>query len=79
MALIVHGQCGKTWSGARREHCAGCHETFNSAKAGDKHRRSGKCLDPVQAGLYPVEHSWGTSWQTSPPGTGFIPGEGRHG
>lgn len=73
---IVHGECGTTWTGLRREHCAGCHETFNSTKAGDKHRRSGVCLDPEAAGLYPVEHSWGVSWQTSPPGTGYIPGGG---
>lgn len=31
-------RCGKTYSGLRTEHCMVCHETFNSAAAGDKHR-----------------------------------------
>lgn len=33
-----HGSCGKTWSGANREHCPVCCETFNSHGAGDMHR-----------------------------------------
>ncbi len=81
MTHIVHGQCGKTWTGLRREHCAGCHETFNSTTAGDRHRRGGRCLDPGAprpegAGLFPVEHPWGICWQTSPPGA-YIPGGGE--
>lgn len=72
MTLIVHPQCGKTWSGLRREHCPACHETFNSTFAGDKHRKGEpapgrRCVHPADAGLVPVEHSWGICWQT--PGT----------
>ena len=69
MTLIVHHQCGKTWSGFRREHCPACHETFNSTFAADRHRRGEfgpdrHCVAPAEAGLVAVEHSWGTCWQT---------------
>lgn len=50
----------------------GRQETFNSDSAAEKHRagRPGidrRCLPPADAGLVPVEHSWGTCWQA--PGT----------
>lgn len=70
--MITHAACGKTWTGLRRAHCPACHETFNSDSAAEKHRagRPGidrRCLPPADAGLVPVEHSWGTCWQA--PGT----------
>lgn len=72
MSLIVHPQCGKAWSGLRREHCPACHETFNSSFAADKHRKgehgvNRHCITPAQAGLLAVQYEWGTVWQT--PGT----------
>lgn len=68
MDLITHPGCGKQWSGLRRGHCPACHETFNSGTAGDRHRvgtpgTDRRCLPPVDAGLVPVEHTWGICWQ----------------
>lgn len=68
--LYTHGECGRFWSGLRRQHCPACHETFNSTWAADKHRVGAfgvdrRCLDPQEAGLVAVEHEWGTCWQDS--------------
>lgn len=30
--------CGATWTGAKMEHCAECHETFSGTRSGDRHR-----------------------------------------
>jgi hypothetical protein len=58
--------CGAHWSGTRTAHCGGCHWTFTSLSAFDKHQRSVNyrtvCLDPVEAGLVPHAKSWGTVW-----------------
>lgn len=35
----THGQCGETWTGITRAHCAACHRTFNSESLADKHRK----------------------------------------
>jgi hypothetical protein len=43
--------CGKTWTGGRRCHCATCHESFNSADAFDRHRRDFACRPPAECGL----------------------------
>lgn len=56
MATIVHPECGKSWTGLRKEHCPACHETFSSTQAGDRHRRGQHgtdrhCLNPADAGL----------------------------
>lgn len=69
MSATTHPECGKTWTGLRREHCPACHETFNSTFAADKHRRGEfgadrRCIDPGEAGLVAVDHEWGTCWQT---------------
>lgn len=29
-------RCGTEWTGARMEHCAGCHETFGGTSAGEQ-------------------------------------------
>ena len=58
--------CGTRWSGLNTCHCGGCHETFTSVGAFDRHRRGGKCLDPAEIGLVPANKPWtGWSW----PGT----------
>ena len=58
--------CRGRWSGLNTCHCGGCHETFTSAGAFDRHRRGGKCLDPREIGLVPANKPWpGWSW----PGT----------
>lgn len=72
MTLIVHPQCGSTWTGSRREHCPACCTTFNSNSAAEAHRRGTfsvdrRCITPTEAGLVAVEHDWGTAWQN--PGT----------
>lgn len=30
--------CDARWAGLRLEHCAGCHRSFSSTRAGDAHR-----------------------------------------
>lgn len=64
---IVHGECGQWWTGASRVHCAGCHQTFSSESAADKHRtgRYGgdrRCVSPLDAGLVAREKPWGACW-----------------
>ena len=44
-------RCKSTWTGLNRAHCTGCHRTFNSVAAFDKHRRDSKCLDPETLGM----------------------------
>jgi len=54
MALITHGECGKSWTGRARAHCSGCHETFSTYGASDKHRHGPfprTCGDPATGGL----------------------------
>ncbi|ONK09479.1 hypothetical protein [Streptomyces sp. MP131-18] len=56
-------------TGLRRAHCPVCHETFNSDSAAEKHRKGRygidrHCIQPADAGLIPVEHPWGTCWQS---------------
>lgn len=49
--IVRHGSCGLFWwqSGNRTSHCAACHLTFDNLSAFDRHRRHGKCLDPIDA------------------------------
>lgn len=65
--MIVHGACGKSWTGAGRVHCGGCHETFTGETAADKHRTGvfgvdRRCLPPMEAGLVAREKPWGVLW-----------------
>lgn len=51
------GKCQKRWGGYNTSHCSGCHETFTSLSAFDKHRTgshasgSRRCLPPAEVGL----------------------------
>lgn len=45
-ARIVHGACGKSWTGLSVEHCPACHENFTGTSSGDRHRVNGECLPP---------------------------------
>lgn len=36
---IIHGACGKQWTGANRSHCPACHETFNRDSGAEAHRK----------------------------------------
>lgn len=62
MSKITHGQCGKWWTGAGRSHCGGCHETFSSLTAFERHRRGLRCNDPADSGLEAREQPWGVLW-----------------
>lgn len=78
--MIMHGECGKTWTGLRRAHCPACHITFNSDSAAEKHRvgKPGidrRCVDPATVGLVPVEQPWGTCWQAPGSDTRFTVAE----
>jgi len=44
-------KCREKWTGLSRAHCTGCHRTFNSVGAFDRHRVNFKCLDPVDLGM----------------------------
>lgn len=68
--MITHAACGQSWTGLRRSHCPadGCHRTFNSDSAAERHRvgKPGvdrRCVDPASVGLIAVEQPWGTCWQ----------------
>ena len=51
------GKCVARWGGQSTSHCSGCHRTFSSLSAFDKHRTGSHpeekraCLDPNAAGL----------------------------
>jgi len=45
------GKCKAKWTGMNRAHCTGCHQTFNSVWAFDKHRDKFKCVDPESLGM----------------------------
>ena len=50
--------CGKVWTGARRCHCATCHENFSSISTFDRHRVNGYCRNPIARGLIRVNGYW---------------------
>lgn len=50
--------CGAWWTGSSPCHCSGCHQNFSGISAFDRHRRGGKCADPDQVGLTPVNRKW---------------------
>jgi hypothetical protein len=58
---IRHG-CGAWWTGGERSHCGGCHLTFSSQTAFDRHRRRLRCVAPATAGLVARPVVWGAVW-----------------
>ncbi|MEV6679460.1 hypothetical protein AB0N09_21785 [Streptomyces erythrochromogenes] len=67
--VAAYCSCGAWWSGLSRAHCpaAGCHRTFSSDTAADRHRRGRfgidrRCIDPAEAGLVPTARTYGTLW-----------------
>jgi hypothetical protein len=61
--VITHGECGKTWTGASRAHCSGCHETFSTYGVSDRHRVGTpgvdrRCVDPATVGLVLRDGIW---------------------
>lgn len=44
---MIGCQCGATWGGYSRCHCAACHLTFSGITYFDAHRRNGLCLAPT--------------------------------
>jgi len=69
--------CGAWWTGLGRAHCAaaGCHRTFSTDGAADKHRvgKHGidrRCVDPATVGLVAVTKPYGVLWQHPGPEDG---------
>lgn len=63
---ITH-PCGSWWTGLRRSHCAGCHETFSCESAADKHRigtfgEDRRCAPPAEVGLIARTQPYGDLW-----------------
>ncbi|MGW0682900.1 FDXHR family putative zinc-binding protein [Streptomyces sp. NPDC002754] len=61
---ITHGECGKSWTGMAKAHCSGCHETFSTYGASDKHRIGSfgidrRCAAPGTVGLVQRDGIWG--------------------
>ncbi len=50
----THPPCGKSWTGAKPEHCPVCCETFGGTRTADRHRvgpmGDRNCLHPAQIG-----------------------------
>jgi hypothetical protein len=69
--------CGAWWTGLGRSHCpaAGCHKTFSTDGAADKHRigKHGidrRCVDPATVGLVARQKPYGVLWQHPAPEDG---------
>jgi hypothetical protein len=56
--LIECSGCEHQWTGLSAAHCSGCHVSFTSVAAFDRHRRGGQCLSPVEVGLVPANRDW---------------------
>lgn len=61
--MIVHGECGKSWTGGLRAHCPACHQTFNRDSGADKHRKGPygggrRCTDPATLGFTLRDGIW---------------------
>ncbi len=70
--------CRERWTGLSRAHCTGCHKTFNSVSAFDKHRPNMICIDPVKIKM---EMSNKGIWSKPMPKDAvsyFIGKQGRH-
>ena len=69
---IVHGACGRWWTGGERaSHCGSCHETFSSLTAFERHRRGLRCNPPTEVGLIAREKPFGTLWAIPGPDGGY--------
>lgn len=64
------GRCSNRWGGLRTAHCSGCHLTFTSLSAFDKHRDGSHanstrhCVPPKTVGLVDAGRAypcWGFS------------------
>ncbi|RLK22626.1 hypothetical protein DER29_0463 [Micromonospora sp. M71_S20] len=53
---MISCRCGASWSGLTIAHCACCHRTFSAVSTFDRHRRNGRCVDPVTVGLAANAH-----------------------
>lgn len=56
--IVAHGACGVKWTQVanRTGHCSGCHLTFSSLRAFDRHQTIEKgvsvCHEPSDKGLF---------------------------
>ncbi|WP_405673171.1 hypothetical protein [Streptomyces sp. NBC_01530] len=68
---IVHGSCRSWWTGNERSHCGGCHLTYSSLTAFDRHRKGGTCQPPESVGLVARQKPYGTLWGIPAPVGGY--------
>jgi hypothetical protein len=68
---IVHGECGRWWTGSERSHASCCHETFSSLSAFEAHRRGLRCNPPESVGLVAREKPFGRIWGWPAPEGGY--------
>lgn len=66
---IVHGECGRWWTGPTRAHCPACHQVFSGESAAEHHRvgtfgagGTRKCADPAAVGLVARARPYGVLW-----------------
>jgi hypothetical protein len=74
--MATHPKCGKSWTGARLEHCPVCCETFSSTASGDMHRVGDhnesvgpdrrRCLDPEEMLAAGMARNHRGHWVTKP-------------
>lgn len=70
-ASAIHCRCGAWWTGLTAGHCTGCHRSFTSIAAFDRHRSGShaadtrQCLDPAtvltekgEPALVPANKPW---------------------
>ncbi|MHA7703421.1 FDXHR family putative zinc-binding protein [Mycobacterium sp. ML4] len=43
---VCCASCGAWWTGLAAAHCSGCHQSFTSVGAFDRHRKGFECCDP---------------------------------
>jgi len=64
---ILHGECGRWWTGLGRAHCPACHEVFSCDSAAEKHRVGAPgggrhCVSPWSVGLAARGMPYGVLW-----------------
>ena len=55
---ISCGTCPNTWTGNAKAHCSGCHRTFSTVGAFDRHRLRYECQNPAERGLIQANGVW---------------------